>query len=121
MERNLPSDEHKKAWSEFERILMYRANVAFLSKVLFFLIWSGFGNANFQQSEEYIDEDGSHNQNLISDTFVYLKWAMIVMTFGRLILIFISLKNLNVCKLYIYYQVVYLLLESLLPRDYGDM
>ena len=46
---------------------------------------------------------------------------MIILTFGRLILIFISIKKLSICKMFIYYQVIYILLEELLPRDYGDM
>ena len=46
---------------------------------------------------------------------------MIVMSYGRLFLILVSMKNLAVCRVYIYYQMAYLLLEECLPRDYGDM
>ena len=43
------------------------------------------------------------------------------MSIGRVILLLISFKKLSICKFYIYYQVVYILLELCLPRDYGDM
>ena len=46
---------------------------------------------------------------------------MIVMTFGRLVLIAISFKQIKVCKVYIYYQIIYSLLEECMPRDYGTM
>ena len=122
IKRELPSQEHQNAWSDFDRILMYRANVTFISKVIFMMIWMAFGEANYQQSKDYMEEDGVQlNQELNKNVYPFLKWAMIVMTFGRLILVFASIKNLAICKVYIYYQIVYLLLEEFLPRDYGDV
>ena len=46
---------------------------------------------------------------------------MIAITFGRLILMVISYKNQAVCKSYIYYQAVFMILEMCLPRNLGDM
>ncbi len=43
------------------------------------------------------------------------------MTFGRILLMATSYKNANICRVYIYYQCLYLSLEWLLPRDYGEM
>ena len=43
------------------------------------------------------------------------------MTVGRAILMLISFKYQSVCKLYLYYDVIYSLVEMLLPRDYGDI
>ena len=43
------------------------------------------------------------------------------MTIGRLFLMLISLKNLAICKTYIYYQAVFMIVEMFLPRNYGDM
>ena len=43
----LPSVEHRNAWSDYDRILMYRANVTFVSKLIFMMIWSALGQANF--------------------------------------------------------------------------
>ena len=60
-ERKLPSLEHQVAWSKFERVLMYRANVCFTSKFIFTCIFMALGKANWQQSREFIDEGGEHN------------------------------------------------------------
>ena len=43
------------------------------------------------------------------------------MTVGRLALMLISLKNLAVCKTYIYYQAIFMVVEMFMPRSYGDM
>ena len=58
---------------------------------------------------------------LIKEIFPYIKWTMIMMSYGRLFLILVSMKKLAVCKMYIYYQIVYLILEECLPRDFGEM
>ena len=79
------------------------------------------GKANFQQSQKFIDEGGAYNNDLIDAMLPSIKWAMIILTFGRLICIFISIKKLAICKTYIYYQAIYIILEEFLPRDYGDM
>ena len=100
---------------------MYRSNLTFISRVIFTSFWMFLGKANYQQSQKYIEEGGTHNTDLIETMFPIIKWAMIILTFGRLIFIFISIKKLAICKTYIYYQVIYILLEEFLPRDYGDM
>ena len=91
--RELPSQEHQNAWSDFDRILMYRANLTFISKVVFMMIWMAFGKANYQQSEDYMEDDeAQHNQELNKNLYPILKWAVIVMTFGRIVLICLSMK-----------------------------
>ena len=61
------------------------------------------GQANWQQSSKFIDKNGTHNEELVSKIFPFVQWTMIFMTFGRLVLMLISYKNLAVCKSYIYY------------------
>ena len=100
---------------------MYRSNLTFISRVIFTSFWMFLGKANFQQSQKFIDDGGTYNTELIDTMFPSIKWAMIILTFGRLICIFISIKKLAICKIYIYYQAIYILLEEFLPRDYGDM
>jgi len=43
------------------------------------------------------------------------------MTLGRGLLMAVSYKNIRICRMYIYYQVIFQSLEWCLPRDYGDM
>ena len=40
---------------------------------------------------------------------------MIIHTLGRVILMLISFKYLKICKTYFYYELLYMLLETLLP------
>ena len=35
-------------------------------------------------------------------------------------MLLISLKSLEICRTYLYYQVVFMVVEMLLPLDYGD-
>ena len=46
-QRDLPSVEHKVAWTHFERICHYRANVGFISKLVFQVFFIALGQANF--------------------------------------------------------------------------
>ena len=62
-----------------------------------------------------------HNEALWCDFSKFLYMAMICMTLGRILLILVSYKYENICRIYFYYQVVYLTLEWCLPRNYGNM
>ena len=100
---------------------MYRSNVCFVSKLVFTSLFMILGKSNWQQSQEFIDNEGEHNTDVVSKIFPIVKYAMIAMTVGRLVLMLISYKNLKVCQSYIYYQAAYMILEMCLPRNYGDM
>ena len=48
----------------------------------------------------------------------YLKWALISMNIGRLIIIFIALfKSLKVSRVVIYYESLYMMVDAFLPMD----
>ena len=47
MTKSLPSDEHKKQFLDFERLMAYRANFTFASKLLFMVLMIPSGQANF--------------------------------------------------------------------------
>ena len=49
--RELPSPEHLEAWNKYEKILMYRSNLTFISRVIFTSFWMFLGKANYQQSQ----------------------------------------------------------------------
>jgi len=55
------------------------------------------GKSNWQQSQEFIDNEGEYNTDVVSKIFPIVKYAMIAMTVGRLVLMLISYKNLKVC------------------------
>ena len=41
--RNLPSAEHKSAWTHYEKICHYRANIGFTGKVIYQLLFLALG------------------------------------------------------------------------------
>ena len=118
--RALPSIEHQIAWKHYEIILHYRANVCFISKLLFTGIFIVLGQANWQQSQKFMAKSDEYNESFVQQVFPIVKWALITMTIGRLLLLLISLKNIQVCRTYLYYQVVFMVVEMLLPVDNGD-
>ena len=119
--KNLPSVEHVMAYDRFQVYLALRSNFTFLSKVIYMSLWILLGEANYIQSRDYIAEGKPHNEEFVARYQSFLQWAMLTMTFGRLALMVISFKKQQVCKIYIYYQILYSLLEECMPRDYGTM
>lgn len=47
--------------------------------------------------------------------FPFAKWIWLTFTFGRLVLILISIKKLQVCKVYFYYEQVLFLCSMAMP------
>ena len=92
--RDLPSVEHQVAWKHYEMLLHYRANVCFISKLLFTSIFILLGQANWQQSQKFMEESDDYNETFVQQVFPIVKWALITMTIGRLLLLLISLKNI---------------------------
>ena len=121
MRKDLPSEEHKLAWERFEIFLGYRCNFTYLSKVVYTIMFMILGKANYQKSAEYVRKGGEHDEDFYESWYSFLQAMLIVMTFGRIILMGLSYKYPRICRSYIYYQVIYLSLEWCLPRDYGDM
>ena len=58
-----------------------------------------------------MSESNEYNEDLVKSIFPFVKMAIIFMTIGRAILLLISFKKISICKVYIYYQVIYILLE----------
>ena len=72
--------------------------------------------ASFQVIKNFIDdEDTIYKQETIEAIYPYIQPIMIIHTLGRVILMLISFKYLRICKTYFYYELLYMLLETLLP------
>ena len=67
------------------------------------------------------EEASKFNRELAEQSFDGTKYALIVLGVGRLFLMLISIKKLEVCKVYFYYMMVYKMIECILPRDYGSV
>ena len=120
MRRDFPTDEHFRAWTQFDILLKYRANFTFITKVVYIIGFFSIGKANFQESEDFMaQENAVYNQEMVDATFDVAKQALIVLSVIRVLLLLFSFKKLEVCKVYFFFQQVYKVIEHLLPRDFG--
>ena len=55
MKRTMLSDEHRSSWLNFETILIYRSNIAFMIYTLQAVLYTFFKLSSWQQSQNYID------------------------------------------------------------------
>ena len=60
-------------------------------------------------------------QSTIEAMFPFLKWGIISINMLRIVLIFLSVKDLRICRTYFFIQQFYVLLEYNLPRNYGTI
>ena len=78
------------------------------------------GQTYYEESREFMESDTVYyNKELSEAIFPFFKWALIVMTFGRPILMALSYKYVWVTKTYFTYNVLFLAIWSTLPGDYG--
>ena len=124
--RNPVALENREAWAKFESILAIRCNVSFASKVIYVFVWTIIGRANFQKSQAYVDKSDagsghSYNEFYVENLFDIVKWMLIFMNIGRFFLLIVSYWKPSICKVYMLYQSVYMMLEWSQPRDYGEM
>lgn len=89
-----PTEDHRQAWREFERIKMFFCNVGMLTNFLQDIIFMAMGRAHYQVSEQYMKENTDYNVELAEKIFPFCKWATITMTLGRIFLLAFSYKHL---------------------------
>ena len=53
--------------------------------------------------------------------YPFLKWGIIGINLSRIVFVILSLKDIRICKTYLYIQQFYVLLEYNLPRNYGTI
>ena len=116
LRKKLPSAEHENYYRDYDKILCYRSNISQFIRIIFNMFAFATGSVASDKTEELI-VDGSPliNTSLCEVVFQYAKWASIVLVFGRVVLILISLKKLSVCKVYFYYNMLELVILVCLP------
>ena len=107
---------HQKAWDCYQQILMYRANLAQISRIIYFAFFAFRNQESIQQSLTDREESNPQDSQLIKDVYHYMNFAIYVIELGRIILIVISIKKLHVTRFYFYYEILQVLIDSLNPR-----
>ena len=100
---------------------MIKCYTTFVLQFVIFLIRFSMGFDLYGQSQKFIDEGGEYNELFIKGLLPYIKWALIIMRFGRIIIILISLRKSSIYRCLIYYYMVEEILVSFLPVDYGQV
>ena len=120
MARGSPNEEHHQVWLRYDKILAYRSNLC--EAILLFqnLIWLVTGGQRYQASQKFIKNDGECNRDLVLLIFPYLKILALAMIFLRLPKMILSYWKLDVCKYYLYYQVLWHVVIQTMPYNVGD-
>ena len=63
-----------------------------------------------------MDEGDSPEHDLAEAIYPYAKTAMLIFTLGRVILLLVSGKQLNVCRYYLYYELLLHIINVCLPH-----
>ena len=117
---NGPSEEHKQALLNFERIRMYVCNFAMLAQFIQNFGMILMGKSHYQESAAFIEEDRiPYNKELAETILPYIKWVLIILTYGRLFLVAFSYKYMWLTKTYLLYTVIYYVTWNTLPNDFG--
>ena len=108
MFRNKQSEDFKKVSIQFDQIRMYLTNIAMLSVFLQYVGFIATKTAHYDKSADFIEtlpESDPRKQigNLIIPT---IKWIIIGMTVGRVVLMALSYKYLWLTKTFFTYQLI---------------
>ena len=67
-------------------------------------------------TKKFVDSGKSPEPDLTEAIYPYAKNATIILSAFRVILLLISLKRQNVCRYYLYYELVLHIIDYCLPR-----
>ena len=117
--RPKPSGDHKRAWAEYEKVLMVRSNIGAASYSLYTVMAYATGTVDSDKSREYIESGGQHSEAFVESSFELLQVLLAVAFFLRFIILPLSYKKLNLTKFYLYIQLCVTTVKYLFPNDYG--
>ena len=117
LRKMLDTEYHKRAWSEYEVMLMYRANLTQFSHIAYFVFFASMGGESFQHSEKIRDEWDPERADLIEAVHPYATLAAVAFWFGRVILLLISIKKLSITRVYFYYELINVVIDQFFPRN----
>ena len=85
---------------------MYRANIAQIAAFLYFIVFLMVGLDSTAQSREFVTEGEPANPELAQAVSRPAIIAKYIHAAGRVVLLLCSVKNINVTKTYIYYEII---------------
>ena len=79
--------------------------------LVIFIFSYATGATNFDSSELYLEGDTSFDSSTAKALNKIFKYIYVVGVAGRLLLLIISFKKLNIVRTYIYYELVMLMID----------
>ena len=98
-------------------MLYYRSNACQLFHIFHWTLFLAIGRANFAESAKYMEEGGDFDKEVAEAIFPVAKWAHIIGTLGRIVLLAVSYKKPRICRMYFFYEMMMMLIDQCLPRD----
>ena len=119
--RQHKSREHEKSWKKFENTILYYRSNAFQFFILCqTIVFHCISRSNFEKAEVLLeDQTRNHffNVSFAREILPYAKWAYIIGTIGRVFLLAISYKKPQICKTYLFYELLMLFFDSCMVRS----
>ena len=116
------SADHKNAWKNYDKVLLARTTIFFFIYLALFLIQIATETTPYDKSRKYIEQDGERLEERVADLFPFLKWALICLAVGRLLVVFPALKlgSRGYGRFLFFYHLLFVWVKMALPADYGD-
>ena len=117
----MPTAAHEKIWLGYESILIIRANITLTWYIIQNIIWYYVeGRWVVDISRAWIEDENSKlNKDVALAVLPYVHVTLVVMNFGRIVLLIASFWRPNICRYYWYYQLVYYSVRETAPVNYG--
>ena len=77
-------------------------------------------NMNYNKSVKYMESGEPYNKEWTDALFSFMKIAIIVLNFGRLVMVIMACKWPWLTKYFVYYHLLLVSINWSLPQDYGE-
>ena len=117
--RKFPSAYHAEYWIDYEKMLIYRSMISSAGRIFQMVFSMMAGSAIWQISEEYLKKEDNKlaNADLALEYLAACKATVIALQVGRVILFIICFKWQKMTKLTLYYEMLFILMEGLMPYE----
>ena len=117
--RKFPSTNHAEYWKDYEKLLIYRSLFASASRILHSIFAMIAGSAVWQISGEYLTKENNEleDADLATKYHTVCKATHITLEVGRVIFIVICCKWQKLTKLTLYYEMLFILVDGLMPYE----
>ena len=119
--REWPTDDHYKAYADYEKILVARTHINNLMYICLHVGQFCLGYTPKDAFESFKSRDLPYNEDLIDPIAPKLGEIILIMALMRIPIAIACVFKPKLIRYVFYYQMAYRTVNSCLPRDYGDI